>query len=131
MRGILNHRVLAPHLVFGPPGTGKTMVVVETILQALLTHDDPYLLVCAPSNGAADVLAERISMFADEFLALGRRFPPRWWSSMPDPPTQRMSSLIFRHNSLQRNIQEVKVGVLAFNRCSKLWWSIPNSRCSA
>ena len=57
-----------PCVVWGPPGTGKTSVLVEQVLQLLLLHSDashPHgtsarLLVCAPSNGAADVVLQRL-----------------------------------------------------------------------
>ena len=61
----------APYLVFGPPGTGKTMVVAETVLQVLIEHPSPRLLVCAPSNNAVDQLALRLQR-ADPALRLLR-----------------------------------------------------------
>nr|CAD7408107.1 unnamed protein product [Timema cristinae] len=49
----------APYIVFGPPGTGKTVTMVEAIVQ--LWHiKKPHMLVCAPSNSAADVIASRL-----------------------------------------------------------------------
>uniref|UniRef100_A0A671LT19 RNA helicase n=1 Tax=Sinocyclocheilus anshuiensis TaxID=1608454 RepID=A0A671LT19_9TELE len=54
----------APYLVFGPPGTGKTVTIVEAIKQVKLTHlhniPDAYILACAPSNSAADQLCEKL-----------------------------------------------------------------------
>ncbi|EAU82805.2 RNA helicase [Coprinopsis cinerea okayama7 len=42
------------------PGTGKTLTLVESILQILFLDPTAKVLVCAPSNSAADVLALRI-----------------------------------------------------------------------
>ena len=51
-----------PFLISGPPGTGKTKTIVETALQ--LTHYTASvranILLCAPSDPAADILALRI-----------------------------------------------------------------------
>ena len=41
-----------PTIVFGPPGTGKTMVVVEAAAQALSQTDSSRVLIVAPSNAA-------------------------------------------------------------------------------
>ncbi|XP_064482229.1 putative helicase MOV-10 isoform X2 [Ornithodoros turicata] len=49
-----------PHVVFGPPGTGKSVTLVEALLQVILRHSDTRVLACAPSNSAADLLAVRI-----------------------------------------------------------------------
>ncbi|ODV92222.1 hypothetical protein CANCADRAFT_84103 [Tortispora caseinolytica NRRL Y-17796] len=47
-------------VIHGPPGTGKTNTVVEVIRQLVLNHNES-VLVCAPSNVAADTLLERIN----------------------------------------------------------------------
>jgi len=53
-----------PIVIFGPPGTGKTVTVVEAILQAILQRDTEkrrcYVLACAPSNDAADLLCSQL-----------------------------------------------------------------------
>ncbi|KEP52558.1 putative RNA helicase [Rhizoctonia solani 123E] len=48
-----------PFIIFGPPGTGKTVTIVECISQ-LLDNDQVRVLACAPSNPASDVIAERL-----------------------------------------------------------------------
>ncbi|CAL8250101.1 unnamed protein product [Arctogadus glacialis] len=50
----------APYLVFGPPGTGKTVTLVEAIRQVEKTHASCHILACAHTNSAADLLCEKI-----------------------------------------------------------------------
>ncbi|XP_031566340.1 putative helicase mov-10-B.1 [Actinia tenebrosa] len=50
----------APYLIFGPPGTGKTVTVVEAIKQVLKLFKNSHVLACAPSNSAADLILERV-----------------------------------------------------------------------
>jgi helicase MOV-10 len=50
----------APYLVFGPPGTGKTVTIVESIKQVWKLNENSHILATAPSNSAADLVAERI-----------------------------------------------------------------------
>lgn len=49
-----------PYIIHGPPGTGKTVTIVETIIQLYRARRDTRLLVCAPSNNAADNILEML-----------------------------------------------------------------------
>ncbi|KAK5168108.1 uncharacterized protein LTR77_006676 [Saxophila tyrrhenica] len=51
-----------PFIVSGPPGTGKTKTVVEMALQLLQRDNGAHILLCAPSDPAADTLVRRLSM---------------------------------------------------------------------
>ncbi|XP_035864328.1 putative helicase mov-10-B.1 isoform X1 [Sander lucioperca] len=50
----------APYLVFGPPGTGKTVTLVEAIKRIVEMQPSCNILVCTPSNSATDHLFEKI-----------------------------------------------------------------------
>lgn len=56
----------APYLVFGPPGTGKTVTLVEAIKQIEKTQASCHILACAPSNSATDLLCKKIREHVDE-----------------------------------------------------------------
>ncbi|KIM34474.1 hypothetical protein M408DRAFT_325870 [Serendipita vermifera MAFF 305830] len=49
-----------PFVVFGPPGTGKTVTIIEAMRQILQANPKARILACAPSNAAADIIAERL-----------------------------------------------------------------------
>ncbi|XP_020785667.2 putative helicase mov-10-B.2 isoform X2 [Boleophthalmus pectinirostris] len=55
----------APYLVFGPPGTGKTVTMVEAIKQIEKCKPNCHILACAPSNSAADLLCKKIRDHVD------------------------------------------------------------------
>ncbi|XP_032370048.1 putative helicase mov-10-B.1 [Etheostoma spectabile] len=55
----------APHLVFGPPGTGKTITLVEAMNQVSGADKSARILACAPSNSACDLLCERLMVHMD------------------------------------------------------------------
>ncbi|MBK9735116.1 MAG: AAA family ATPase [Saprospiraceae bacterium] len=61
----------APNLgiIHGPPGTGKTTTLVALI--ETLLHTEKRILVCASSNNAVDLLAERLSKRHISVLRIG------------------------------------------------------------
>ncbi|RZC39005.1 helicase mov-10-B.1 [Asbolus verrucosus] len=68
---ILNSVQALPYIVFGPPGTGKTVTIVEAILQ-IKKHTKKRILVCAPANSACDVLALKLMPYCtkDELIRI-------------------------------------------------------------
>ena len=55
--------------VHGPPGTGKTTTLVHAI--KLTVKEERQVLVCAPSNAAVDLLAEKLSEQGLSVLRIG------------------------------------------------------------
>ncbi|XP_051125299.1 probable RNA helicase SDE3 [Andrographis paniculata] len=90
---ILSCRGGYPYLIHGPPGTGKTMTLIEAILQIYTTRSDARILVCAPSNSAADHILERLI----------------YRSSVEIQPND-----IFRLNAFTRAVEDVDPNVLEF-----------------
>ncbi|KAI5120593.1 hypothetical protein M0805_008071 [Coniferiporia weirii] len=82
-----------PFIVYGPPGTGKTVTIVEAMRQIILADPNAYILACAPSNSASDLIAERLS-------GLGK-------------------AQLFRLNAPSRRVDSVPKGVINFSRTSK------------
>lgn len=50
----------SPYILFGPPGTGKTVTLVECILQVFRMIHDSKILVCGVSNTCADTIALKL-----------------------------------------------------------------------
>merc|ERR1719365_455934 len=73
-----------PYIVFGPPGTGKTVTVVEAIKQVIKHKPGARILACAPSNAAADVLATRIKENTPDSEILRYYAPSRDDSKIPE-----------------------------------------------
>ncbi|KAL0566482.1 hypothetical protein V5O48_015530 [Marasmius crinis-equi] len=78
-----------PFVIFGPPGTGKTVTLVEAIRQILARDPESRIVACAPSNSAADLLATQL-------LVLG--------------PTQ-----LLRINSLTRPVKDLPTNLKKFS----------------
>ncbi len=56
-------------VVHGPPGTGKTTTLVQSIIQTVQLEKQ--VLVCAPSNAAVDLLVEKLSEQDLDVVRLG------------------------------------------------------------
>lgn len=61
IRAIVHGRRRVPFLISGPPGTGKTKLLVESIFQILKNDPKAHILVCGASNPSADTLTRRLS----------------------------------------------------------------------
>lgn len=48
------------HKVVSSPGTGKTVTIVEAMRQLLMRDPNVRILACAPSNSAADLIAQKL-----------------------------------------------------------------------
>jgi helicase MOV-10 len=50
-------------MLWGPPGTGKTTTLVAAIAETLAAFSRVRILVCTPSNEAADLIVERLAKY--------------------------------------------------------------------
>lgn len=73
-----------PYLISGPPGTGKTKTIIEIALQMVKNPANlNHILLCAPSDPAADTLCARLTaqLGPAEMLRLCR--PSRTFAEVP------------------------------------------------
>ncbi|KAL1516145.1 hypothetical protein ABEB36_000065 [Hypothenemus hampei] len=63
---IINSSDNLPYIVWGPPGTGKTDTIVETVYQMKRLTKTKRFLMCAPSNAACNLLTERLAEFCSK-----------------------------------------------------------------
>lgn len=74
-----------PFLISGPPGTGKTKTIIEATLKLVCAGDKyNHVLLCAPSDPAADTLCQRLisHLNPDQMFRLNR--PCRTFAEVPD-----------------------------------------------
>ncbi|KAL2358548.1 P-loop containing nucleoside triphosphate hydrolase protein [Cryomyces antarcticus] len=74
-----------PFIISGPPGTGKTKTLVETALQLLNSDQEiDHMVVCAPSDAAADTLAQRLRVHLKPPELLRLNAPSRTFEEVPE-----------------------------------------------
>ncbi|PWN39144.1 P-loop containing nucleoside triphosphate hydrolase protein [Ceraceosorus guamensis] len=76
------HRV--PFLIQGPPGTGKTRTLVAACLSVLQRNAKSSILLCAPSNEAADTLALRLVKSLNRQQLIRINAPGRTFAELPE-----------------------------------------------
>lgn len=103
---ILENRDIA--VVHGPPGTGKTTTLVAAI--ALLAQRESTVLVCAPSNTAADLLTERLVDRGLEVVRVGNL------SRVDDTIVQHTLDGILARHPESKNIRKVKLEAAEYRR---------------
>ena len=94
-----------PLIIFGPAGTGKTRTLVE-IVRVLLTYSTAQILIAAPSNAAADVLAQRIHKVIDDDKVICR------WNAL-----RRLDASVSSTIQLLSNDQRVKTARVVVSTC--------------
>lgn len=72
-----------PYIISGPPGTGKTKTIVELALQMIDKSESAHLLLCAPSDPAADTLVQRLSKDLRPSKLLRINSPARSFPEVP------------------------------------------------
>lgn len=113
----------SPYIVFGPPGTGKTTTVVEAIYQVVMVRG-ARVLVTAPSNTAADVLASRLVGAGFGRTKLHRRNThSRSAASVPEelyPYCSQKDGDIFKQLS-SAELKEYKIVVCTLSTAARLY----------
>ena len=64
MNAILGMDEKAPFLLSGCPGSGKTTVILETVLNVINTHK---VLISTPTNSAADSITKKVNHLFKRF----------------------------------------------------------------
>ncbi|CEH14351.1 RNA helicase [Ceraceosorus bombacis] len=84
VESITMHQHRVPFLIQGPPGTGKTRTLVAACLSVLQRHAKSSILLCAPSNEAADTLALRLVKSLNRQQLIRINAPGRTFAELPE-----------------------------------------------
>jgi superfamily I DNA and/or RNA helicase len=101
--------------IHGPPGTGKTTTLVHAITHII--KDERQVLVCAPSNAAVDLLADKLSEQGLDVLRIGH--PAR---VTEQSLSKTLDARIAEHPSyrelrvLRKKMEQVKSAALKYKR---------------
>ncbi|XP_030381830.1 helicase MOV-10 isoform X2 [Scaptodrosophila lebanonensis] len=111
---------MAPYIVFGPPGTGKTTTIVEAILQLRLQQPRSRILVTAGSNSACDTIALLICEFFAVNVRLRAHIAKRSMESrlvtMDVKPTHQLIRL-FSRSSYGKGLKSVNPLLRKHSNC--------------
>ncbi|ONK60474.1 uncharacterized protein A4U43_C08F18870 [Asparagus officinalis] len=104
---ILGCKGAPPYVIHGPPGTGKTMTLVEAVLQLYTSRRRSWILFCASSNSAADYVLEKL--IANEESGFRKND-------------------IFRLNAITRPYEDIKPDLLRFCFFEDMVFKCPSLR---
>ena len=115
-----------PYVIFGPPGTGKTTTLVESVYQLARLHtyhsNQPKLkiLLVAPSNDATDILVEKLSPYFPPSEMMRVLAYTRSIDQVP-PLVQPYIREKLEPNQLISDIESVQIIVATVNLAARLW----------
>jgi superfamily I DNA and/or RNA helicase len=113
LRSVLTAKDVA--FIHGPPGTGKTTTLVHSI--TLTVKEERQVLVCAPSNAAVDLLADKLSEQGLTVLRIGH--PARVTEqSLSKTLDARIASHPHFHElrELRKRMEQVKATAFKYKR---------------
>ncbi|CAI5777818.1 Hypothetical predicted protein [Podarcis lilfordi] len=112
----------APYLIFGPPGTGKTVTMVEAINQVLKHVEGSHVLACAPSNSASDLLCQLLLKHVDSRKIYRMNASSRDYRSIPENIKhvcnwdKKLDSPVFPSREILENYQVIITTLITAGR---------------
>jgi len=107
-----------PYIIFGPPGTGKTVTMVESIKQVWRLIPGSKILATAPSNAATDVLTTRIIDHIPPSQILRYYAPSRDESKVP-AAIKKVSNLVQSTSSVE-DVSKYRVVIMTLVTSGRL-----------